>query len=105
MDQDYKKEQLELQVRSADKMNQLMSSSDWDLLVGEMKKELERLTLLTEEADFVKQAGENVMVLADNLSFRRGIRYVIEYPGRLRRAGELASERLKERAGLEEATT
>src|SRR4051812_9448078 len=84
------------QVDAAKVIAPILNSPEWALLCREMDKHIQRLIQLTEEADFVKQAADNPVVLADNLSFRRGIRYVLDYPTRLIESGNRSAKKLEE---------
>lgn len=99
------RDRLERQAKAGEWAQRLVDSTDYGNLVAEMDKEIMRLIQLTEDAEFIKQASENPMVLADNLSFRRGIRYAIDYPRRLLSAAERARTKLAEWDTLEEAET
>ena len=96
------RQHLNRQIEAAKWAQQLIDSPEFSKLVDEMDKEIIRLVQLTEESGFIEKAATSPTVLADNLSFRRGIRYVIDYPRRLLNAGERAQIKLSEWEATEE---
>ena len=83
-------------VKAGLSFERLKATPEWSMLAEEMAKELQRLNQLSEEPGFLKEVANNPIVLADNLSFRRGIRYVIDYPERVFKAGKSAVRAIEE---------
>lgn len=87
----------EIKIETAKKIIPLLENKEWLELVAQMELHLDQLIKNTESKEFVKEAFQNPVVFADAVSFRRGIRYVIDYPRRLERAAKRSAQRLSER--------